>query len=120
MARNSGTWHPGMGSHAADRGFAGPSGGDHVGTNVTVQSEFAGALRKRGNDQSADPTIKDKANRENVRLHPGADRYGPAGKVQVCRSYDGAMSHTDTGRNVKILPSAHGFADFRRIEKGGE
>lgn len=111
-----GHWHPGAGSHPADTGYAGPRGTEGVG--VSWEHVFAGELRPRGNTQGADPTIKDAAHRENVLLHPKADRYGPAGKVQVGRSYSAAMSHTDTGRNVKILPSAKGNTDFRRVGDG--
>lgn len=113
----SGTWHPGMGSSAADRGYAGPRGGDSGRPNW--QTTFAGELRPRGNSQSADPVIKDKANRKNVSAKPNSQRSGPAGVVSCGRAYAENQSHTDTGRNVRLLPSAHGNADFRRSAKGG-
>lgn len=114
----TGHWHPGMGSKGPDKGYKGP-GGAVEGAKPDWQRTFAGELRKRGDDQSGDPVIRDKANRKNVQLHPNSERNGPAGVVSCCRTYSNAK-HTDTGRNVKILPSAHGNGDFRRASKGGE
>jgi len=109
---SGGSWHPGMGAAPADKGYKGPN--ESFGAEApTWQKTFAGEQRQRGNTQSADPTIKDKANRRNV-LTNTAERSGPAGVVSCGRSYSGASTHTDTGRNVRIMPSRSGPGDTRR------
>jgi hypothetical protein len=112
-----GSWRPGKGSAPADHGYSGPTGTEE---RATWQKTFAGELRKRGNDQSANPVIKDAAHRTNVQLHPDSERNGPAGIVCCGRAYSDNQSHTDTGRNVKLLPPAHGNGDFKRAATGGE
>jgi hypothetical protein len=97
-----------MGAHAADHGYAGP-GGVMEGENPKVCLPEAGFSERRRDTQSADPTIKDKANRRNVQA--SAERTGPVGRVQTSRVYS---EHAVTGRNVRILPSAHGNGDIRR------
>lgn len=104
----TGSWRPGMGSHAADHGYAGP-GGKMEGENPRVCLPEAGHSEKRHNKQSADPTIKDKSNRRNVQA--SAERTGPVGHVSATRT---VSEHAITGRNVRILPSAHGNGDVRR------
>lgn len=106
----SGSWRPGNGSHAADCGYAGP-GGVMEGENPKTCPPEAGHSVARHNTQSGDPTIKDKQNRRNVQA--SAERTGPAGRVQASRT---VAEHAITGRNVRILPSAHGNGDVR---KGG-
>lgn len=104
----TGSWHPGMGAHAADHGYAGP-GGVFEGENPKTCPPEAGHSVPRHNTQSGDPTIKDKANRRNVQA--SAERTGPVGRVQASRVYS---EHAITGRLVRTLPSAHGNGDVRR------
>jgi hypothetical protein len=104
----AGSWRPGMGSHAADTGYAGP-GGVMEGENPKTCPPEAGHAVSRHSGKSGDPTIKDKANRRNVLA--SAERTGPAGRVQATRT---SSEHAVTGRNVRLLPSAHGNGDARR------
>lgn len=105
-------WHLGKGSHPADKGYSGP-GGAMTGEDVHGCKPEGGHMRARKNTQSSDPTIKDKADRQNVQAH-ASERYGPAGRVQVSRAYS-SPSPAETGRSVRLLPSAKGNTDTRRI-----
>lgn len=109
----AGSWRPGHGARPADTGYKGPAAS---GAHATWQATFAGELRPRGNSQSADPVIKDKASRKNVRANP-SERNGPAGVVSCGRAYSN-VTHTDTGRSVRIMPSVHSNGDAMR-NRGG-
>jgi len=110
-AAPTGHWHLGMGSRPADKGYAGP-GGVMSGQHLTDCKPEGGHMRPRADRQSGDPVIRDKANRKSVQAH-ASERYGPAGRVTVSRSYSN-HSPAETGRPVRVLPSAKGFTDARR------
>lgn len=88
----------------------GMGSGTHSGAASAVPATNGTAV-KRGGSQSGNPATGSTAHRSN-RVTSAAERYGPAGVVQVARVYHGSGCPDCTpGRGIHTVRSAFGAQD---------